>query len=108
MSMPDGELRLYCTRMSQVISYFADDGEGGSMLWLEPSELARVSQATLDEMRPWIIGHIAERLHCSPHEVEGYSIKDLCERLNWRPEPPRHPWQVKTRSPERDRKRPTR
>ena len=37
MSMPDGEVRLYCTRISQVISYFADDGEGGSVLWCPPS-----------------------------------------------------------------------
>lgn len=92
--MPDGEVRLYCTRISTIISYFADDGEGGSVLWLEPGEMAIVQDSTMDEARAWILGDVARQLQCPPDQVETFSIDTLCERLKWTPEPPRHPWQV--------------
>ena len=98
MSMPDGEVRLYCTRIAQVISYFADDGEGGSVLWLEAADIATVQESTIEDMRAWIIGNVAERLQCPPDLVETLPIETLCKRLAWTPEPPRHPWQVQQRT----------
>jgi len=94
MSMPDGEVRLYCTRISQVVSYFADDGEGGSVLWLEPGDMALVQDSTMDETRAWILDHVSQRLQCPPDRVETLPIETLCKRLRWEPEPPRHPWQM--------------
>lgn len=94
MSMPDGEVRLYCTRISTIISYFADDGEGGSVLWLEPGDMAIVQDGIMDEMRAWILSDVAQRLECPPNQVETLPIETLCKRLKWTPEPPRHPWQV--------------
>lgn len=96
--MPDGEVRLYCTRISQIISYFADDGEGGSVLWLEPGDMAVVQDSTIDEVRAWILGDVAKRLSCPPDEVETLPIETLCQRLKWRPDTPRHPWQTQQRS----------
>ncbi len=96
--MPNGEVRLYCTRIAQVISYFADDGEGGSVLWLEPGDMATVQDSTIDEMRTWILGHVASRLNCPPDQVETLPIETLCAHLKWTPEPPRHPWQMQQRT----------
>ncbi|HEX2842159.1 hypothetical protein [Hyphomicrobium sp.] len=92
--MPDGEVRLYCTRIAQVISYFTEDGEGGSVLWLEPGEMAIVQDGAMDEIRTWILGDIAQRLQCTPDQVEAFPLETLCTRLKWTPDPPRHPWQV--------------
>lgn len=94
MSMPDGEVRLYCTRISQVVSYFADDGEGGSVLWLEPGDMANVQDSTIDDVRAWILANVGQRLNCVPAQVETLSLETLCRELAWQPEPPRHPWQV--------------
>lgn len=96
MSMPDGEVRLYCSRISQIISYFADDGDGGSVLWLEAAEMAVVQDSTMDDVRVWILDEVAKRLCCHPSDVETFPITTLCRKLRWRPEPPRHPWQVKS------------
>ena len=102
MSMPDGEVRLYCTRISTIISYFADDGEGGSVLWLEPGDMAIVQDGIMDEVRAWILSDVATRLKCPPDQVETLPIETLCKRLKWTPEPPRHPWQVqRSQSPAR-------
>lgn len=92
--MPDGEVRLYCTRIAQVVSYFADDGEGGSVLWLEPGDMAMVQDNAMEEMRAWILSDVGQRLACPPDRVETLSIETLCQRLAWHPEPPRHPWQM--------------
>lgn len=94
MSMPDGEVRLYCTRISQVISYFADDGEGGSVLWLEPGEMASVQDSTINDVRAWILDDVSKRLNCVPSHVETLPLETLCRKLEWQPEPPRHPWQM--------------
>ncbi len=100
--MPDGEVRLYCSRISQIISYFADDGEGGSVLWLEPGDMANVQDSTMDETRSWILDTLAKKLSCTPDKVETFPIDDLCQRLAWQPEPPRHPWQhQRTKTPAR-------
>lgn len=102
MSMPDGEVRLYCTRIAQVISYFADDGEGGSVLWLERGDMAMVQDSTMDEVRAWILSDVGQRLQCPADHVESLPIETLCQKLAWQPDPPRHPWQMqRTKTPAR-------
>lgn len=97
--MPDGEVRLYCTRISTIISYFADDGEGGSVLWLEPGDMAIVQNGAMEETRTWILSDVSKRLNCPPDQVERFPIETLCRRLKWTPETPRHPWQIQQQRP---------
>ena len=106
MSMPDGEVRLYCTRVAQVVSYFADDGEGGSVLWLEPGDMALLQDNIMNDVRAWILDTVAQRLSCKPEHVETLPIKYLCRHLAWQPEPPRHPWQFpRSRTPVKSKAR---
>lgn len=104
--MPNGEKRLYCTRMSQVISYFTDDGEGGTCLWLECNDMVVMPERIMEELRAYILGDVAKQLNCPPEQIETLSIETLCRRLAWQPEQPRHPWQFpRTKSPARTRPR---
>lgn len=95
-TMPDDQIRVYCMRISSVVAYFCDDGEGGSVLIVEPSDYAAVAKETLDQVRFNVLEEAGTRLHCPPHCVERRSIGSLCKIVDL-PDPPRHPWQFKSR-----------
>lgn len=95
--MPDGELRIYCTRFATIISYFADDGEDGTKLVTEASDCCLLPKDAIDRLlsdtRQHILGAVALRLNCEPQHVELHSLKDLRKIVD-RVDAPRHPWQV--------------
>ncbi|MBS0232104.1 MAG: hypothetical protein JSR99_01315 [Proteobacteria bacterium] len=76
----EGEKRVYCTRGNSVVTYFADDGEGGSMLSVEPGEFASPYSTTeekLQAVKESVLREVARRLSCEPAEVQAKPMADL-------------------------------
>lgn len=79
-STAEGEKRVYCTRGHSVVAYFADDGEGGSMLSVEPGEFASpftVTDEKLEAVKLSVLEEVARRLSCDPAEVPARPMVDL-------------------------------
>ena len=69
----DGELRVYFTRASTVISYFTDDEDGGVKTHVAPGEFACPWSTTpekLDAVRSAMLAETARRLQCHVEQVE--------------------------------------
>jgi hypothetical protein len=79
-STEEGERRIYCTRGHSIVSYFSDDGEGGSMLSVEPGELlysyADISDR-LQAVRHAVLTDVAKRLACDIAEVQAKPMTEL-------------------------------
>lgn len=78
-STAEGERRIYCTRGQSVVTYFADDGDGGSMLSVTPGEFASpyvVTEERLQEVKMSVLEEVARRLACEPSEVQ---VKPMVE-----------------------------
>jgi hypothetical protein len=95
-TMPDGQKRIYCLRIASVTAYFCDDEEGGNVAIVEPGDYITVPQETLDQVRTCVLEAAAQRLNCPVDAVEKHGFDSLQKLLDL-PDPPRHPWQAKTR-----------
>lgn len=100
--MPDGEVRIYCTRTSSLISYFVANDDDTSTLIIEPSDAVLWQsdhlERVLAEMRSAVLAEVGGRLNCPADKVELRSISDLILITDQEPEI-RHPWQAKRRAP---------
>lgn len=100
--MPDGEVRIYCTRTNSIISYFVANDDDTSTLVIEPSEAVLWQsdhlESVLADMRASVLAEVGARLNCAPDMVELRSICDLILITDEEPEI-RHPWQAKRRAP---------
>ncbi len=70
--MSDDQPRLYLARTGTLLAYFTDDGEGGSMLHVEPGWLAREELLAISdyaEVRQAAFDTVARKLGCPPQEV---------------------------------------
>jgi hypothetical protein len=79
-STAEGEKRIYCTRGHSVVTYFTDDGEGGSMLSVVPGEFASpfvVTDDRLQEVKLSVLEEIARRLSCDPAEVQAKPMVEI-------------------------------
>jgi hypothetical protein len=79
-STAEGEKRVYCTRGHSVVTYFVDDGEGGSMLSVEPGEFADPFSTTDEKLmavKESVLAEVARRLSCDPAEVECRPMAEL-------------------------------
>lgn len=79
-STPAGDLRIYATQQASVVSYFVDDGEGGTMLCVEPGEYAcrwSTTQEKLDWLRAAVLDEVAGRLSCPADKVLCRSMSEL-------------------------------
>jgi hypothetical protein len=75
-----GEKRVYCTRTNSVVSFFADDGDGGSMLSVEHGEFAFPSpfaDERLQAVKLAVLEEVALRLSCRPSQVEEVPFDEL-------------------------------
>lgn len=75
-----GEIRIYATQQASVVSYFVDDGEGGTTLHVEPSEFAcrwSTTQEKLDWLRGAVLEEVAGRLNCPVDKVLHRSLAEL-------------------------------
>lgn len=69
----NGEVRVYATRGHTVVSYFAEDSEGGTVLHVEPGFLAdpkHIDLTTYAGVRRCALDEAGRRLSCEWHEVE--------------------------------------
>lgn len=79
-STDDGQDRIYATQQASVVTYFVDDGEGGTMLVAEPGEFAcrwSTTQEKLDSVRAAVLVEVASRLNCKPEKVQCRSLSDI-------------------------------
>lgn len=79
-STAEGEKRVYCTRGHSVVAYFADDGEGGSMLSVEPGEFASPHTATeqkLADVKLSVLLEVARRLKCDADAVQQKPLAEI-------------------------------
>src|SRR3569832_750320 len=79
-STAEGEKRVYCTRGHSVVTYFADDGEGGSMLSVEPGIFADPYSTTPEKLQATkdaVLSEVARRLACDPGEVQCRSFGEI-------------------------------
>lgn len=79
-STAEGEKRIYCTRGHSVITYFADDGEGGSLLSVEPGEFASpfvVTEDRLQAVKLSVLLEVARRLKCDADAVQRKPLAEL-------------------------------
>lgn len=77
---PEGEPRIYATQLASVVTYFTDDGEGGTVLHAEPGEFAcrwSTTQAKLDAVRDAVLIETAYRLNCPVDKVLHRSLSEL-------------------------------
>lgn len=75
-----GELRIYVTQLASVVSYFTDDGDGGTALNVEPGEFACPWSTTpekLGAVRDCVLAEVAERLNCPADKVLCRSLSEL-------------------------------
>jgi hypothetical protein len=92
---PEGEARIYATQMASVVTYFTDDGEGGTMLHAEPGEFAcrwSTTQDKLDAVREAVLAETAVRLNCPVDKVLHRSLSDLSLIADPITIPVRHTW----------------
>ncbi len=78
--MSDDQPRLYLARTGTLLAYFTDDGEGGSMLHVEPGWLAREELLAISdyaEVRQAAFDTVARKLGCPPQEVARHSFAEL-------------------------------
>jgi hypothetical protein len=76
----DGSQRVYFTRANSVISYFADDGEGGVSAHVAPGEFACPYGTTdhkLSAVKMCMLEETARRLACRIDQVQLHSLDDL-------------------------------
>jgi len=76
----DDERRLYLARTGSLQAFFTDDGEGGSMLHVEPGWLAREDLFAISDyagVRQAAFETVAKKLGCPPHEVARHSFAEL-------------------------------
>ena len=79
-STTNGELRVYCTRTNSIITYFSDDGEGGSPLTAEHSDFAYPgawADEQMEAVKHSVLEEVARRLDCTPAEVETTPFAEL-------------------------------
>lgn len=99
----DGELRLYATRTSSVVAYFTEDGEGGSVMRLEPGWLAypeHILTAAYMGVRSAVLEEVSKRLSCEAHEVERHTFGQLMAIADPLPKMQHH-WYGRSRQPKR-------
>lgn len=78
--MPDGSQRIYATQQASVVSYFEDDGDGGTLLVVHPGEYACPYSTTaekLEAVRLSVLEETARRLNCPPDKVHYRSLSEL-------------------------------
>lgn len=79
-STSEGEKRVYCTRGHSVEAYFADDGEGGSMLSVSPGEFASpyvVTEERLQAVKLSVLLEVARRLKCDADAVQAKPLAEI-------------------------------
>lgn len=79
-STRDGHVRIYATQQASIVSYFEDDGEGGTTLQVEPGEFASPLVVTPERMaalKEAVLSEVARRLSCPADKVLGRSMAEL-------------------------------
>lgn len=92
---PEGEARIYATQMASVVTYFTDDGEGGTQLHVEAGEFAcrwSTTQEKLDAVRDAVLAATAVRLNCPADKVLHRSLAEIALVVDPLTIPVRHTW----------------
>lgn len=79
-STRDGNVRIYATQQASIVTYFEDDGEGGTMLQVEPGEFASpfvVTPERLAAVKDAVLDEVARRLSCPTDKVLCRSMSEL-------------------------------
>ncbi|WP_414462463.1 hypothetical protein [Hyphomicrobium sp. DY-1] len=75
-----GNVRIYATQQASVVTYFEDDGDGGTMLHTEPGEFLSPYVATTElftAVRTAVLEEAAKRLSCPVDKVLSRSMSEL-------------------------------
>ncbi|WP_414463313.1 hypothetical protein [Hyphomicrobium sp. DY-1] len=75
-----GNVRIYATQQASVVTYFEDDGDGGTMLHAEPGEFLSPYVATpelFNHVRAAVLTEAAKRLSCPIDKVLARSMSEL-------------------------------
>jgi hypothetical protein len=73
-------VRIYATQQASVVTYFTDDGEGGTLLHGELGEFASpwsVTPEKVEAVKAAVLEDVARRLNCSIDKVLCRSMADL-------------------------------
>lgn len=77
----DGELaRIYATQQASVVTYFADDEEGGTVLHAELGEFASPwanPPEKIEAVKAAVIEEVARRLNCPADKVLSRSLAEI-------------------------------
>jgi hypothetical protein len=89
----DGERRVYYTRYHSIVSFFAEDGEGGISAHAHPGWLAHPlpTDEQLASIRLSMLSEAARRLGCRVDQVQLHTLDDIAKvsdplpkyRLHW-------------------------
>lgn len=77
---PGNKVRIYATQLASVVTYFTDDGEGGTMLTAELGEFACPYSTTAEKVeavKQAVMEEAARRLNCPVDKVLCRSMADL-------------------------------
>ena len=99
----EGQRRVYATRNNTVVTYFVDDGEGGTLLHMEAGWLAypdQIRTATYVEIRRCVLIEAGRRLCCQAHEVESLPFDHILTIADPLPRY-RHHWAGRSQAPRR-------
>lgn len=75
-----GEDRIYATQQASVVTYFAEDSDGGTVLHVQAGEFAcrwSTTQAKLDAVRDCVLAEVASRLSCPTEKVLCRSLAEI-------------------------------
>jgi len=74
------KVRIYATQLASVVTYFTDDGEGGTMLHAELGEFASpfsVTEEKVEAVKQAVMEDVARRLNCPVDKVLCRSMAEL-------------------------------